>query len=155
MTTLHRGRGAGRVRRNPLESNMSFAPIVLRALCGSAFLLAGCAAQGPVPEVPAYVVFFTPLSASLDTQAQAVVADAARAARADSGRSVTVAGYAASTATSTPASDFLISRTRSQAVANALVAQGIAQSRIVQNPRGSAGGDPGIESRRVEIVLGH
>lgn len=134
---------------------MSFTPIVFRALFGSLFLLAGCAAEGPVPEVPAYVIFFTPLSAALDTQAQAVVADAARAARADSGRSVTVAGYAAPTATSTPASDFLISRTRSQAVANALIAQGVAQSRIVQKPRGSAGADPGIESRRVEIVLGH
>lgn len=134
---------------------MSSTSIVRRALFGGAFLLAGCASEGPVPEVPAYVVFFTPTSAVLDTQAQAVVADAAHAARADTGQSVTVAGFAAPTATGTPASEFLISRSRSQAVANALVAQGIAQSRIVQKPRGSAGGDPGIESRRVEIVLGH
>ena len=104
-------------------------------------------------EVPAYVVFFTPQSSEIDTQARAVIADAAKAARADTGQSITVAGYAMPSPYGTPAADFLISRSRSQAVANALVAQGIAQSRIIQQPRGSAGGEPGLESRRVEIVL--
>ena len=153
MSALRPERGAGKLGYSfVLESLMRVAPTLRRALFGGVLLIAGCAQ--PMAEIPAYVVFFTPNSSEIDKQAQAVIADAAKVARADTGRSLTVAGYAMPSPYGTPAADFLISRNRSQAVANALIAQGVAQSRIVQEPRGSAGGDPSIESRRVEIVLG-
>ena len=118
---------------------------------GVALLLVGCAA--PQGTDGTYVVTFDSRSAALDGSGQAVVADAAKVLRADTDRSVTVSGSAASTTSITPAAEFLISRSRSQAVANALVAQGVAQSRIRVQPR-MADSDRASESRRVEIVLG-
>ena len=125
---------------------------VNRIIAWSAVLFVSACA-GPLPEVPAYVVMFTPDSIVLDASAQAVVAAAGAVARADPDRSVTVAGHIAPSMV-IPGSDVVLSRDRSVAVTNAMVAQGIAQSRIMQQARGSAGGNPGQASRRVEIVLG-
>ena len=115
----------------------------------------GACTTGPIgPQVPAYVVFFTPFSAQIDAPARGVLADAAQAARTAPGRTVRVLGYAAPSPETTPAADLQLSQERSHAVARALVAEGVSQSRVVELPKGSRGGDPGIESRRVEIEIG-
>ncbi len=103
-------------------------------------------------DAPAYVVFFTPFSADLDDGAKSVIADASQAAQARPGRRVVVAGYADPT-NGTAATNQTLTRLRAQIVADGLVADGVARDRIVLRPKGSLGGDPGVESRRVMIEL--
>ena len=113
--------------------------------------LAACTAAPAEPQEPSYIVFFTPLSAELDEPALGVVVDAARAAQARPGRRVVVAGYA-NRIGSTDA-DRTLSKLRAQVVADRLTTQGVDRGRIALRPKGSVGGDPGIESRRVEIDI--
>ncbi len=113
--------------------------------------LAACTTAPAGPEEPSFVVFFTPLSAELDEAAQGVVADAGRAAQARPGRRVVVAGYANRIGSAD--ADQTLSKLRAQVVADRLAAQGVAPGRIALRPKGSVGGDPGIESRRVEIDI--
>ncbi len=127
---------------------------ILRPVFVVALLAAACAPRSGM-DGSAYVVVFEPNSAGLDAPGQAVVENAAKVARADIDRPVIVASYAAPATITTPAAEFLVSRSRAQAVTNALVNHGIAQSRIVQRPRIATGRDPGSEMRRVEIVLGN
>ncbi len=112
---------------------------------------AACTAAPAEPQEPSYIVFFTPLSAELDEAALGVVADAGRAAEARPGRRVVVAGYANRIGATD--ADRTLSKLRAQVVADRLAAQGVALSRIALRPKGSVGGDPGIESRRVEIDI--
>ena len=135
-----------------VTSILRYLPVLRYVPVACLVLLAAC--TGPAGDGSAFVVVFNPTSVALDTEAQSVIATAGKAARADTDRSVTVAGYAAPPTSEVPASDFLISRSRSQIVANALVAQGIKQSRIVLAPRSGAGGNTAYEARRVEVVLG-
>ncbi len=113
------------------------------AVCAAA----ACVQSGP--QVPTYVVFFTPDSTSLDASASGVLADAAAAAATVPSRKIYVAGYA--DAKGTPQALHDLTLRRAQAVAAGLTAKGVASSRIVLEPKGHDGGDPGIESRRVEI----
>lgn len=113
--------------------------------------LAACTAAPTAPQEPSYIVFFTPLSAELDEAAMGVVADAGRAAQAKPGRRVVVAGYANRIGLTD--ADQTLSKLRAQVVADRLAAQGVAPGRIALRPKGSVGGDPGIESRRVEIDI--
>ena len=130
-------------------------PILGRAAL-FALVLGGVAACSPMPPVtpdaPAYVVFFTPFSADLDDGARSVIADASQAAQASPSRRVVVAGYADRT-NGTPATNQTLTKLRAQVVADGLVAQGVDRGRIVLQPKGSIGGDPGVESRRVMIEL--
>ena len=116
-------------------------------------LLLGVAACAPTvavtPQSPAYVVFFTPFSADLDDGAKSVIADASQAAQAASSRRVVVAGYA--DRLGTPDTNQTLTKLRAQVVADRLVANGVDRRRIVLQPKGSVGGDPGVESRRVMI----
>lgn len=112
-------------------------------------LLAGCGPRSAKP--PLFVVFFTPNATDLDEPARTVVADAAKAAATAPDRDLIVHGYAAPAQGKSAASDLLLSQRRSLVVTNALVSGGVKQSRIHQIARGSVGGDPGIESRRVGI----
>jgi outer membrane protein OmpA-like peptidoglycan-associated protein len=48
----------------------------------------------------------------------------------------------------------LLSQARAQAVADALVADGVAASRLVRKGQGQTGANPGVASRRVEITVG-
>lgn len=130
---------------------MAISRLVARALAPAVAwtVLSACTPLGP--QKPSYIVFFTPYSIELDSEAQRIVSDAAAAARAVPGQAVVVLGYAAPAPATTTQQDLTLSRNRSEAVANTLVLKGVAQSRIVVRPKGSQGGDPGIESRRVEI----
>ena len=124
---------------------IQFLPLGLLAL------VAACATGPSGPQVPVYVVFFTPFSSELDADAQTVVADASRAATTAPGRTVTVAGYA--NPTPAPGISLVLSQQRAKTVADALAAAGVRRDRITIAPRGTTGGDPGIESRRVEILF--
>ena len=46
-----------------------------------------------------------------------------------------------------------LTRLRAQVVRDTLVADGVPSNRIILQPKGAQGGDPGVESRRVEIEL--
>ena len=126
---------------------MSFAP--LARMAALMLLLSGCGPHSERP--PLFVVFFTPLSSELDAPARTVVTDAAKAAADAPDRDIIVHGYAAPRPGMTQASELALAQRRSLVVTNALIAGGVKQSRIHQAARGSVGGDPGIESRRVGI----
>ena len=132
------------------------APCLLppRRLAMLGLLLAGLAACTAAPAEhlgPTYVVFFTPFSADLDDAAMGVIADAGRAAQAAPGHRVVVAGYA--DRRGSPAAHPTRSKWRAQVVADSLAADGVDRGRIALRPKGSVGGDPGVESRRVEIDI--
>lgn len=130
-------------------------PVVFRAALFEAVLggLAACApaAQPVTPETPAYVVFFTPFSADLDDGAKSVITEASQAAQSMPGRRIVVAGYA--DRIGAPATNQTLTKLRAQIVADGLVNKGVDRGRIVLQPKGSVGGDPGVESRRVMIEL--
>ena len=126
----------------------------LRRLAVLGLLLAGLAACTTAPTEslePTYVVFFTPFSAELDDAALGVIADAGRAAQGVPGHRVVVAGYAGR-AGSADANQTL-SKLRAQVVADRLTADGVDRGRIGLRPKGSVGGDPDVESRRVTIDI--
>ncbi|MDQ2803994.1 MAG: OmpA family protein [Pseudomonadota bacterium] len=109
--------------------------------------LSACAA----PAQPAYVVFFTAFSFSLDPLALGVVSEAAGAAATISGR-ILVEGYAYPAGSRQQ--DVVLSNLRAQRVAEALVQDGVPRGRMVVQPRGATPGVPAVESRRVVIELG-
>jgi len=100
---------------------------------------------------PRYVVFFEERSAQLDGPAQRVVAQIATRAKDDPSATVEVAGFTDSAGS--PPADVLLSTQRAQAVADALVANGVAASRLVRHGRGQTGENPGLQSRRVEVTI--
>ena len=114
-------------------------------------VIAACAKQ-PVDAPPRSVLFFNPSSAALDAPAQKVIADFAADAQAARRRSVIVAGYSAGL--SSPEATRTLAQLRAQVVTDALIARGVRPSRIEQQPRAAAEGEPGIEDRRVELRLG-
>lgn len=119
---------------------------------GLGLALLGCS-YGPDPDRRIdFVLTFPPASTTLDTAAGSILARAAAAAKAAPDLDVVVAGYA--DASITPESNQIASRLRAQAVADALLAQGVARARITLAPRRAIGADPGTESARVEIRIG-
>ncbi len=113
--------------------------------------LAACTATPAEHIGPTYVVFFTPFSADLDDAASGVIAEAGRAAQGAPGHRVVVAGYADRLGST--AANQTVSKLRAQVVADRLAADGVDRGRITLRPKGSVGGDPGVESRRVEIDI--
>ena len=99
---------------------------------------------------PRYVVFFQERSAQLDGQAQNVVARAAARASNNPTSSVKVIGYTDSAGS--PPADVALSQKRAQTVADALVANGVSKDRLMREGRGQTGENPGVASRRVEII---
>lgn len=122
---------------------MRLAPVLLLLS-----LLSACALFGG----PKYVVFFEEGSAQLDQQAQSVISGAAARANRNPVSSVMVIGYTDSAGS--PPADVALSQQRAQTVADALAAHGVAVNRLVREGRGPTGQNPGIASRRVEIVVG-
>lgn len=122
-------------------------------LLGSVLMAAACAPKPAVDAPPRSVVFFTAFSADLDGNAQAVIQQVASDAAANPRRTVYVEGYADSAGSSS--ANQKLSDLRAQVVTDALVAHGIARSRMRLRPRGAAAGDPGVESRRVDVSFGN
>ena len=120
--------------------------------------LSACSLFGP--SGPHYVVFFQERSAQLDAPARGVIARVARCANAEPASPVEIRGYTDSFGS--PQADVLLSRERVRSVArervrsvaDALVADGVAASRLVRTGHGQAGANPGVASRRVEINVG-
>ena len=130
------------------------APRPIRQLAAAAALgltLAGAACAPMVTPENSFIVFYTPNSANLGPDAMTVVADATKAALAAPGRQVLVLGYTDNKGS--PEANLTLSRLRVQVVRDTLVADGVPASRISIRPKGAQGGDPGVESRRVEIEL--
>jgi outer membrane protein OmpA-like peptidoglycan-associated protein len=100
---------------------------------------------------PSFLVYFQERSATLDTEAKKVIAVASQHAREQPAAPVRVVGYTDSAGS--PPADILLSQQRAQAVADALVANGVAADRLVRSGRGQTGENPGLASRRVEITL--
>jgi outer membrane protein OmpA-like peptidoglycan-associated protein len=124
---------------------MRFAPLLSAVL-----VLTACsfvASSGPP-----YLVYFSERSAQLDAKAHDVVALAAQRANEAPAARVKVIGYTDSAGS--PAADVLLSQKRAQAVADALVANGVVASRLDRVGAGQTNEDPGIASRRVEITIG-
>jgi outer membrane protein OmpA-like peptidoglycan-associated protein len=130
-----------------------------RRLLLSAPLLFGLAAcetgtRGTSAAPQTFPIFFSEDSARLGENAQAIVASAANAARANPQAPVAVHGFAAPDSGSAQFNRAL-SEARAQAVADGLVAAGVPRSRIRMEPRGAVPFEllP-TESRRVEIQVG-
>jgi outer membrane protein OmpA-like peptidoglycan-associated protein len=124
--------------------------------------LAGCAAAPPAPPaVPAvaYPVFFQQWSAAIDANAATTIATAAQAAQANPALPVIVTGSADTVGSEAANKDLAL--TRAQVVADALVADGVTQSRIALvssgaiSAPGAPPGTPAQFSRRVLIRLGN
>jgi len=122
-------------------------------LLSACFATSACyAPEQEQPPIPDFVVLFHGDSDALDPAATRIVEEAAALAKTASDKAVRVEGYADRSAT--PQSNQILSRLRAQAVANALVRLGVEKARIHIRPKTAIGGDPGVESRRVEIVIG-
>ncbi|HQT47834.1 MAG TPA: OmpA family protein [Acidocella sp.] len=121
--------------------------------------LAGCAyipifGRSPTPETP---VFFKQRSARLDQPALHAIQTAARYAAAQPGAPVSITGAADSSGDT--AANAALSAQRAQAVAETLVADGVAVQRIHIHAIGTASapepqGVPAQYARRVLIQIG-
>ena len=127
------------------STTMRLAPL----LC--LLILSDCSAFAP--SSPPYLVYFQERSAQLDPEARNLITVAARRANDVPATPVDVIGYTDSAGA--PQADVLLSQQRAQAVADALVANGVAANRLVRVGRGQTGSDPGVASRRVEITVGN
>ena len=121
------------------------------AALGLALAGAACAPMQGGPPGPSFLVFYTPFSANLDTEASRIVGEAAKAALAEPSRRVYVLGYADRVGSTE--SNRTLTRLRAEVVRDTLVTDGVPSGRITLQPKGAQGGDPGVESRRVEIEL--
>jgi outer membrane protein OmpA-like peptidoglycan-associated protein len=111
--------------------------------------VSGCALFGSSPK---YLVFFQERSTQLDSAAQGVIGQAAARASSRPAAKVEVLGYTDSAGS--PSADVILSQQRAQAVADALVANGVAPARLIRSGQGQSDAEPGVASRRVEIVIG-
>ncbi len=116
-------------------------------------LLCASCSYGADPDRRAdYVIYYDGQSTTLDPAARATIARAAQAAGRAPSLGLVVAGFADDPGA--PEADQIQSRIRAQTVADALLRAGVARERIELTPRRALGGDPAIESRRVDIRLG-
>lgn len=110
------------------------------------------AASGVTTTRRAYPVYFEPLSAALDDAAVKGLREASELARAHPSVPLVVIGF--SDPAGSPSANIALSQLRASVVADELKRNGVAESRIRQEWRGSAE-VAGIESRRVEIRIDH
>lgn len=120
------------------------------SLLAAALLLTACSLSGP--SVPPYMVYFQERSTQLDPRAHDVIVLAAQRAKEAPRARVTVTGYTDSAGS--PPADVQLSRDRARIVADSLVANGVAATRIARIGAGQTNEDPGVASRRVEIAVG-
>jgi outer membrane protein OmpA-like peptidoglycan-associated protein len=141
-----RRKGLGRAFRG-LSLLLLLAPAVAAAQTGAA-----PAAPGTGAAVPRYLVYFDEFSAYLSPRSKKTIADAARRAKAEGTKSITV--QARASATGTTQTNMYLAETRSSIVADALEADGIDKAMIKQQPIGQTGSsDPSVFNRRVDILL--
>lgn len=121
-----------------------------RLFLAAALACASCSYGADPDDRADYVIYYQGQSTALETTAQATIARAAGVA-ARRGVGVVVAGYADDPGA--PEANQIQSRIRAQLVADALRQAGVSRDRITLTPRRALGGDPAVESRRVDIRL--
>lgn len=122
-----------------------------RLLLAVALACASCSYGTDPDERADYVIYYQGQSTVLGSVSAATITRAAGVAtRRRVG--VVVAGY--SDDPGAPEANQIQSRIRAQLVADALLEAGVARGRIKLTPRRALGGDPAVESRRVDIRLG-
>jgi outer membrane protein OmpA-like peptidoglycan-associated protein len=109
--------------------------------------LAACATSQPTGRK--YLVFFEANSTELDAPARGAIAEVAQRAHDYPSLQVVVTGF--TDTTGAPQSNVVLSQQRAKVVADTLVADGVPPAHIVRRGHSSAGEDPTIASRRVEI----
>jgi OmpA-OmpF porin, OOP family len=103
-------------------------------------------------QLPRYLVYFDEFSAYLSPRARAIIARAAKQARASGAKSVTV--QARASATGTVQTNRYLAMTRASIVTDELAADGIEPAMVRQEPIGQTGShDPSVFNRRVDIIL--
>lgn len=122
-----------------------------RLFLAAALACASCSYGADPDDRADYVIYYPGQSTVLEATAQATIVRAAGFA-ARRGVRVLVAGYADDPGV--PEANQIQSRIRAQLVADALRQAGVARDRITLTPRRALGGDPAVESRRVDIRLG-
>jgi outer membrane protein OmpA-like peptidoglycan-associated protein len=110
------------------------------------------AGPGSGAELRRYLVYFDEFSAYLSPRSKKIIGDAARRAKAEGAKSITV--QARASATGTAQTNMYLAKTRSSIVADQLEADGIAKAMITQQPIGQTGSsDPSVFNRRVDIII--
>jgi outer membrane protein OmpA-like peptidoglycan-associated protein len=105
-------------------------------------------------NMPRYLVYFDEFSAYLSPGSKKIVADAARRAKSERAKAITV--QARASATGSAQTNMYLAETRSSIVADELEADGIPRSMIKQQPIGQTGSsDPSVFNRRVDIIIEH
>lgn len=122
-----------------------------RLFLAVALACASCSYGADPDDRADYVIYYREQSTALEATAQATIVRAAGFA-ARRGLRVVVAGYADDPGA--PEANQIQSRIRAQLVADALRQAGVARDRVTLTPRRALGGDPAVESRRVDIRLG-
>jgi outer membrane protein OmpA-like peptidoglycan-associated protein len=97
------------------------------------------------------IVFFPDWSGAIDDSAKSVIDQAAAAAKQSPGAGITVTGYADSTGSAQ--ANIYLTQLRAQRVIDAMVADGVPASRLKMVAAGRQE-EPGVASRRVEILIG-
>lgn len=131
---------------------MSIATRLPRTAAFGLLLAIAACTRPAIDAPPKSVVFFTRVSADLDSGAQAAIDEFARDAQAHPTLPVLVEGYA--DRNGSQAANRTLSELRAQVVADALAQRGVDRRRITLRPRGPTDTEPGLESRRVELELG-
>ena len=103
-------------------------------------------------EVPRFLVYFDEFSAYLSPRSKAIIAKAAKEAKATGVKSITV--QARASATGTVRTNKYLAMTRASIVSDQLEADGIEPAMVQQEPIGQTGSsDPSVFNRRVDIIL--
>ena len=106
----------------------------------------------PDASAPEARVYFEPASDALSNEAQAVLAQAAEAARADGSKSLLISGF--HDASGDAAQNAELAKKRALAVRHALEANGVTPDRLVlDKPALTSGGSDAREARRVDVHL--
>ena len=104
--------------------------------------------------MPRYLVYFDEFSAYLSPRSKSIIAQAAKRAKTESAKAITV--QARASATGTAQTNMYLAETRSSIVADELEADGVPKAIIKQQPIGQTGShDPSVFNRRVDIILEH
>jgi len=99
-----------------------------------------------------FIVYFDEFSANLNTEARAIIADAAKRAREDKASAIRIEARAS--ATGSQLANHYLALTRSQVMADELTKVGVDPGILQQVAIGQSGSDdPSVAERRVDIVI--
>jgi outer membrane protein OmpA-like peptidoglycan-associated protein len=103
-------------------------------------------------QLPRFLAYFNEFSAYLSPRAKTIIAKAAKEAKENGAKSITV--QARASATGTVQTNKYLAMTRASIVADELEADGVEPAMVEQQPIGQTGSsDPSVFNRRVDIVL--